>query len=373
MASLTSEIHVLEDDFSLLLEEEQHLRSKLDTFLAVQDSKCKICLLTSGGTTVPLEHRTVRYIDNFSTGGRGAKMCEEFLGQGFAVIFLHRRGSKFPFLGRMDTGDSDSTLRSLMKNTDGFKCKAETVSSDAARATSNGNRLLSVPFTSVFEYLAVLRVCSQAVGGTTASRATGSPGEVSGIGLSGSPGGVDNRALVVLAAAVSDFYIPKAQMAADKIQSSSTSAGTSTKDSKRELQAGLTIELRNVPKMLGSIKREWAPQATVVSFKLETNENVLLAKAAGALLNYGVDLVAANNLLDYTQRVTLVTRTSATEPPRVLAGAVCGDETEPVQVENVTTETLTAGHDGQVGAAMSIETELVVALVAAHIKSMQGR
>jgi phosphopantothenate-cysteine ligase len=53
--------------------------------------------VTSGGTTVPLERNTVRFIDNFSTGSRGGKSAECFLDQGYAVIFLHRSGSIEPF------------------------------------------------------------------------------------------------------------------------------------------------------------------------------------------------------------------------------------------------------------------------------------
>lgn len=36
----------------------------------------RIVLVTSGGTTVPLEQRCVRYIDNFSSGHRGAASAE---------------------------------------------------------------------------------------------------------------------------------------------------------------------------------------------------------------------------------------------------------------------------------------------------------
>lgn len=39
----------------------------------------RIVLITSGGTTVPLERRCVRFIDNFSSGSRGAKSAERFL------------------------------------------------------------------------------------------------------------------------------------------------------------------------------------------------------------------------------------------------------------------------------------------------------
>ncbi|GJN21408.1 hypothetical protein PR202_gb08880 [Eleusine coracana subsp. coracana] len=39
----------------------------------------RIVCVTSGGTTVPLEQRCVRYIDNFSSGHRGAASTEYFL------------------------------------------------------------------------------------------------------------------------------------------------------------------------------------------------------------------------------------------------------------------------------------------------------
>lgn len=51
----------------------------------------------SGGTTVPLEHNTVRFVDNFSAGNRGAASTEYFLEQGYAVIFMHRQKSLEPF------------------------------------------------------------------------------------------------------------------------------------------------------------------------------------------------------------------------------------------------------------------------------------
>ena len=99
--------------------------------------------------------------------------------------------------------------------------------------------LLSIPFTTVFEYLFLLRELAAALASAGSS------------------------ALMFLAAAVSDFYIPEAEMVSEKIQSSSD---------------GVRLQLRGVPKMLGLLK-ELAPQAFVVSFKLETNPNILLAKA----------------------------------------------------------------------------------------------
>lgn len=51
----------------------------------------------SGGTTVPLEHNTVRFVDNFSAGTRGAASAEYFLEHGYVVIFMHRLKSLEPF------------------------------------------------------------------------------------------------------------------------------------------------------------------------------------------------------------------------------------------------------------------------------------
>ncbi|KAJ1549768.1 Phosphopantothenate--cysteine ligase cab2, partial [Nowakowskiella sp. JEL0078] len=48
-------------------------------------------------TTVPLENQTVRFIDNFSAGTRGATSAEYFIEAGYAVIFLHRQFSLEPY------------------------------------------------------------------------------------------------------------------------------------------------------------------------------------------------------------------------------------------------------------------------------------
>ncbi len=65
-------------------------------------------MVTSGGTTVPFEKNTVRFLDNFSQGTRGAASAEQFLEEeeeassereegAYAVVFLHRQGSLRPF------------------------------------------------------------------------------------------------------------------------------------------------------------------------------------------------------------------------------------------------------------------------------------
>lgn len=78
-------------------------------------------------------------------------------------------------------------------------------------------------------------------------------------------------ALLYLAAAVSDFYIPLSEMPRHKIQSSN---------------GPLSLSLQLVPKMLGPLVSLWAPNAFIVSFKLETNQKLLETKATEALNKY---------------------------------------------------------------------------------------
>lgn len=56
-----------------LPERREQLLSFLDHHRVV--GKC-VAVVTSGGTTVPLEQNTVRFLDNFSTGSRGAASAE---------------------------------------------------------------------------------------------------------------------------------------------------------------------------------------------------------------------------------------------------------------------------------------------------------
>lgn len=98
-------------------------------------------------------------------------------------------------------------------------------------------------------------------------------------------------ALLYLAAAVSDFYLPESQLAEHKIQSDD---GT------------LTLRLEPVPKVIRPLVKRWCPEAVIVSFKLETDSTLLLEKARKALKKYQHHAVVANLLTERRQRVTLV-------------------------------------------------------------------
>ena len=84
-----------------------------------------------------------------------------------------------------------------------------------------------------------------------------------------------------MAAAVSDFYVPWASLPEHKIQSSTGS---------------LELNLQTVPKCLPLLTQEWAPQAFHVSFKLETDKDILIKKAQAAIAKNGVHCVVANML-----------------------------------------------------------------------------
>nr|CAG8433756.1 2072_t:CDS:2 [Entrophospora candida]CAG8477096.1 7986_t:CDS:2 [Entrophospora candida] len=122
----------------------------------------RVALVTSGGTTVPLENNTVRFLDNFSAGSRAD----------YAVIFMHRQSSLQPY-SRHYTRTSNNFL-------DLFKLKDDGSVSD---------------FVTVTDYLFLLRSATQIMDK------------------------LKENAMYYLAAAVSDFFIPVQKVSQHKIQS----------------------------------------------------------------------------------------------------------------------------------------------------------
>lgn len=58
----------------------------------------------------------------------------------------------------------------------------------------------------------------------------------------------------------------------------------------------ISIELSRVPKALGVIRHFWLPRAMIVSFKLETDDGILIEKAMKSIDMYQIDCVIANLL-----------------------------------------------------------------------------
>ena len=51
-----------------------------------------------------------------------------------------------------------------------------------------------------------------------------------------------------------------------------------------------------VPKKLADVKKSWNPSTVLVSFKLETDSNLLETKSKAAIDKYNCDMVVANEL-----------------------------------------------------------------------------
>lgn len=261
----------------------------------------RVVLVSSGGTTVPLENQTVRFIDNFSAGTRGATSAEYFLEHGYAVIFLHRQFSLLPysrhyshstncFLDFLEEAYTTTTTIPTITPADSSRKadKEEVVHGDPKiqvpqqyltpmltvlrkyRRAKAHNLLLLLPFTTITSYLFTLRE----------------------IAMNMRPLG--DKAMFYLAAAVSDFFVPPSRMVEHKIQSgdvpkelqSKTSAqkegnqaagvtpaaqpDEKLEPSKSKTGAGskLVIDLDPVPKFLKKLVDAWAPDAMIVSFKV---------------------------------------------------------------------------------------------------------
>ncbi|XP_056400650.1 phosphopantothenate--cysteine ligase isoform X1 [Hyla sarda] len=240
----------------------------------------RVVLITSGGTKVPLESRTVRFLDNFSSGRRGAASAEYFLQAGYAVIFLHRQRSLYPYSRRYAATNWLDVLR-LQPGEEAPRVEAEQsrlpgivhILQDYGRMKEAGT-LLPIEFNTLSDYLHLLRAAAQAL----------------------SPLG--SSAMFYLAAAVSDFYIPASEIPEHKIQSSS---------------GPLQITMKMVPKMLSPLVKDWAPKAFVISFKLETDTEILLEKAQKALATYRHHVVVANILDTLRTLVVIVTATEETK------------------------------------------------------------
>lgn len=241
----------------------------------------RFVLITSGGTSVPLERNTVRFIDNFSRGTRGASSAEKFLQRGYAVIFLHRTQTLEPFLRHFNQKLVFDTLSEcLLSEEDDDKLALEPMHNllddmrDLLKSyRESKDRLLSIGFVELADYIHYLH-------------------QISIVMNQLAPKGI-----LYLAAAVSDFYIPPSNLSTHKINSNEP----------------LKLTLQLVPKFLHPLVKYWAPDAYVVSFKLETEPEKLISKSRRALDCYGHKLVIANELKTRTERVLLVDKSQAKE------------------------------------------------------------
>lgn len=134
----------------------------------------RVVLITSGGTKVPLESRTVRFLDNFSSGRRGASSAEYFLDSGYAVIFLHRHRSLYPYTRlysgvnlldtlQLESGDGGSNGSDLVVvNQQALPNIVKVLK--RYKEVKEAGLLLPIEFSTLSEYLHLLKAAAQALG-----------------------------------------------------------------------------------------------------------------------------------------------------------------------------------------------------------------
>ncbi|XBW35137.1 hypothetical protein QEN19_000700 [Hanseniaspora menglaensis] len=245
----------------------------------------KLVLVTSGGTSVPLEDNTVRFIDNISAGTRGASSAEQFLFKGYKVIFLHRQFSLQPFNRHFNKSINTSFLDYFDTNGEiKPKYKEEILKMKKLSETYKDN-LLILPFTTVNDYLWSLRSIAVLLN--------------------------SRNCIFYLAAAVSDFYVPYDKLPKHKIQS----RAEFQKESEKHLDdtGKLVLDLDPVPKFLRKLVQTWANRSMIISFKLETDPELLIAKAKQALENYNHQLVIGNLLHSRNREVMILAENSEKE------------------------------------------------------------
>jgi phosphopantothenate---cysteine ligase (ATP) len=262
---------------------------------------------------VPLEKKTVRYIDNFSVGTRGAASAEHFLQHRYAVIFLHRKGSLRPFerqlnqLNVLDLVDFADEKQETLRVVSKYAAKFNKLLRSYKKIKEN-NMLLHVEFTALLDYFELLEHSCKSIAC------------------------LKTRALVYLAAAVSDFYLPQDEMCTHKIQSS---------------QAGLELKLKPVPKLLGKLRLEWCPAAFIISFKLETDPELLNKKCADALDKYKHDAVVGN-ILEERRNKIIVMQSDGSFGSLNLNLTDASSEDDQIEIESQLVEFLVRLHDERV-------------------------
>lgn len=279
----------------------------------------KFVLITSGGTSVPIEKNTVRFIDNFSRGTRGASSAEKFLQRGYAVIFLHRAQTLEPFLRHFNQKLVFDTLSEcLLSEEDDDKLALEPMHNllddmrDLLKSyRESKDRLLSIGFVELADYIHYLHQISIVMNELAP------------------------KSIFYLAAAVSDFYIPPNNLSTHKIHSDEP----------------LRLTLQLVPKFLHPLVKYWAPDTYVVSFKLETEPEKLISKSRRALDCYGHKLVIANELRTRTERVLLVDKSQAKE-------IILKEQDPPIkEIEDAIIDELVRRHNGFLDSTRSLDEQ----------------
>ena len=199
------------------------------------------------------------------------------------------------------------------------------------------NRLVCIPFETVTEYLSLLEFISMSLHDNNNNNDNNNSNSNEKTHCDTTQQLYGCMKLIYCAAAVSDFYLPKHEMSVHKIQSTTkttvtdnsnnaTDATTTTAatdvNNKRKRDSDnstssvtpvgalvpikFTLSLAPVPKLLGKLTSQYCPHSFIVSFKLETDENILIHKAESAINSYNMNIVVANLLQVHIYGIVIV-------------------------------------------------------------------
>lgn len=263
-----------------------------------------IAFVTSGGTTVPLEVHAVRFITNFSSGRRGAKLAECYLQEGWACILLRHHSAVQPFRHVLNELSTEDIMRLVLQQEESSNDERASSSSSSPFFSSEAVRLAklfqsrqhllhTVEFDTIIDYMYLLREVSLSL-------------------CSALPAGhvIHTRPIIFYAsAAASDYFVPLKDRSVEKI-----SGGDE-----------LVLQLPAVPKVLGLLRSEWlhrpysTGQVYFVTFKLETSLSSMHSKAAKNLRAYDCDAVVANMLQSYMREVWVYVKDGNDAEPTYLS------------------------------------------------------
>ncbi|KAH0484195.1 MAG: hypothetical protein KVP17_004198 [Porospora cf. gigantea B] len=242
--------------------------ARLARFLEATSPSSRLAVITSGGTSVPLERNTVHFVDNFSTGTRGANMADRCLDLGCRVVFISRKGSRLPLANPHTLPGEKSEhvqdywfVQALSEGRD--------LSVFVNRYHSLRASLCVLEFDSVTDFAGLLHLTLRCTR--------------------------EFKPVIVLAAAVSDYYVPLDEMPEHKL---------------RSVEEDLVLQLKPVPKFINEV-RLMSPDSFIVGFKLVTDEAELLQLACRSVQANQLDVVVGNTLATRREKLVLV-RTSGT-------------------------------------------------------------
>ncbi|KAJ8525883.1 hypothetical protein ON010_g15244 [Phytophthora cinnamomi] len=235
-----------------------------------------------------------------------------------AVIFVHREDSLRPFTRHFQKYIQNGAFMDMFRLQDnGLVLSGVDISQQlqfqkiAQLYTECSTRVLNLSFTSVQQYLMLVRLTAKAM-------------EVA-----------KDRGVVVLAATLMDFYVPvdppaAAMEAADEAggvepapssTSSSSSSSSSSKHSKtrhikklakkiaKKKSDEFSVNFVRVPNMIRKIRKDWCPKAFLITCKHQLDSGEDIEAAHADLEKWGVDVIAGNH---HSREILLITEQEET-------------------------------------------------------------